>query len=29
MIANGMVYVASFRQLRIFGLKTTSNQKAK
>jgi hypothetical protein len=28
-VANGMVYVASFRQLRIFGLKPTSNKKAK
>ena len=28
-IANGMVYVASFKHLKIFGLKPTSNQKAK
>ncbi len=29
MIANGMVYVASFRQLKIFGLKPKSKKKAK
>lgn len=29
MIANGMVYVASNRQLRIFGLKSASQEKAK
>jgi hypothetical protein len=29
MIANGMVYVASFKELKIFGLKPASKENAK